>query len=239
MNSDRLVKMGKCFREEYDYKRAYDCFLEAALDNEPEAILNLGFMYLNDEEPVRQNFAKAFHYLKKYYELTGESKGGYEIICSHKDIVECEEGRAAYRDYIEFMISQEEWEYYIIKGDEHRENGAYPKSDKEEMRCYKEAAKHGVKMGLECLAEKYYRGDGIKQDYKKAYDILQSYEGAASYKKDRILGEMFYYGRGVKKDKKRGISILKDIVQSDDPWKEMDYDYELARDLLESIENKE
>ena len=50
---------------------------------------------------------------------------------------------------------------------------------------------------------------------------------------------MFYYGRGVKKDKKRGISILKDIVQSDDPWKEMDYDYELARDLLESIEGKE
>lgn len=239
MNTDRLVKMGKCFREEYDYERAYYCFLEAALDNDPEAILNLGYMYLNEEEPVRRDFGKAFNYLKKYYELTGKPKGGYEVILVHEDIEESEEGRAAYRDYIEFMISHEEWDYYVIKGNEFRDNGVYPKSDEEEMRCYRAAGKHGVKMGWECLAEKYYRGDGIKQDYKKAYDILQSYEGTASYKKNRILGEMFYYGRGVEKDIEKAVHILKEIVQSDNPWREMDYDYELARDLLGSIDDKE
>ena len=236
MTAARLVTMGKCYMEEYDYEMAYRCFLDAALQNNADAILNLGIMYLCGSEVVQQDFVKAFHYLKLDYEMTGIIRTGFDVSEARIEILESIEGKEAYRDYIEFLINNQEWHYYIIKGEEYRDNGLYPKSVEEEIKCYQEAWKHGVSMGLECLAEMYYAGRDVKQDYKKAYELLQSYDGSASFTKDRIIGEMYYYGRYLEKDVGKAVEIFKDIINSDNPWREYDRDYTLVRELLGKIE---
>ena len=74
MTAARLVTMGKCYMEEYDYEMAYRCFLDAALQNNADAILNLGIMYLDGSEVLRQDFDDACHLLQWSDDTLGVQK---------------------------------------------------------------------------------------------------------------------------------------------------------------------
>ena len=231
MTDKELVKLGKECLDEFDYGPAYCYFLEAALMNNADACFNLGLLYLYGESVVPQQFDKAFHYLELGYELSGEDRGEPEINEVRPDIISDAIGRRSYREYIEFMLEHEEWHYYIIKGGELQGDGVYPGNVDEEIKCYEEAYKHGIEYGLDCLADLYYHGRGGIQDYKKAYELLQSTD-SDSFMKNFILGEMYDYGHYVAKDSEKATEYYRKIVDSDCDWKIYDTHYEIACERL-------
>lgn len=64
-----LTQIGKYYRDSRLLENAYTYFLESALScDDPEAIENLGLLYLYGEYP-RRDYEKAFRYLRKAYDM--------------------------------------------------------------------------------------------------------------------------------------------------------------------------
>ncbi len=90
-------------------------------------------------------------------------------------------------------------------------------------------------IGRELIAEMYYLRKEVPQDYKKAYDLWQSYEGSASFTKDYCIGEMYYYGRYLKYDLKKAKELFEKVVE-DGQGLEIECDYvKLAREKLKEM----
>ena len=234
MDTKKLLEIGIAHMDESDYEHAYRCFQEAALKEEPKAVLYLGYMYLYGMY-VKRDYEKAFRYFKTYFEMTGSLEPLPDLAWESDNVMGCAEGRNEYHDYIEFLIEKEDWRALILKGDEIQKGIVYEKDPKECMRCYEEAWGHGIKMGNECLGEIYYLGELVEADYDKARECFERYEGMASLLKPYYIAEMYRLGRGYEQDVQKAIEIYESIIETDDPWDHEDEYYKKAKKRLEEL----
>lgn len=235
MRTEELTELGDAYADEADFEEAYRMYLEAALAGDADACLRLAWFYLYGNEYIDQDFAKGFHYLVTVYELSGKIRGGLDLVRlsevhSHEEAWKC-----AFRDYIEAMLQHEEWSFLILKGNNMREDGLYPPNAAEEIRCYEAAWDHGIELGHELIAEMYYHGRGVDQDYKKAYELLTSYESKdISLAKPYFLGEMYLNGYYVEQDKEKATEYFREITARDGFWERDEY-YGMAVERLEEM----
>ena len=234
MNSRELIELGRDHLEEYEVEEAYRCFLEAALMDDPEAIIELGIAYLYGRG-VNEDFKKAFHYFKTAYTLKRDLSMMWDISEVRDDLILTEEGRNAYMDFIEFLLENEEWEMYIYMADEYSDGGIFPENTEKKIEYLNKAIEHGIDMGFDCLGEMYFLGEKVEQDYKRAYEYFMSYEGNASFAKPYYLGEMYRRGLYPKKDADKAKQLYLSITESDNPAKYYDKYYEPAAEHLKLI----
>ena len=78
--------------------------------------------------------------------------------------------------------------------------GEYVKRDVHRaIEFYQKAADEGMDFGYECIGKLYFEGNGVPQDYEKAYKYIMKSKrksGMSHY----LLGEMYRQGLYVKKD---------------------------------------
>lgn len=195
---------------------------------------------------VEENYEKAFYYLGMVYDLTGEIEGMREVSESLPEIDASYTGRNAHRKYIDHLyeaahLSDNKKETAIIdilKGNELLRGVTYPRDAQEAIKCYEEAAELGESVGNELIGEMYFHGDGVEQDYKKAFGYFQKSRKYRSFAKHYYLGEMYLHGLYVKKNIDRAIREFRSITEAEGEYKELDKHYELAREELKRIEGE-
>ncbi len=151
--------------EYYNYMRmeeeAYVYYLEAALsENDPEALYNLGRMYLSGRY-VEKDYVKAFKYFKQSYDLSGSLDCIFWIMDNSEDIAKDKEGRKEFRDFFDYLLDNGEWALYITVGGEYGAGKIYDYDVKKQIECYEKAIEKGIDMGYDCLAELYYEGQNL------------------------------------------------------------------------------
>lgn len=235
MTSEKLFETGR--NEEYtcNYEDAYDYFLEAAHMGNVRAIERLAVFYLYGCG-VSRSYEKAFMYLRKAFDLSGREWASYDISDCRPEIIGCEEGRAAYRGYLDYLLSQGCRNAYIYKADELRSGGVYSKDMDEAVRLLEEAFRLGENEAAGMLAEIYFIGKNIEKDYEKAYRYLQMCKGNP-FIKLYYLGEMHLNGICVEKNIDAAVEYYRSIVDSDVSWKTIDLYYELAGKRLDQIKS--
>ena len=235
MTIQEIVDLGKAYRDERSYEEAYGYFLEGAIANNAEAIENLGLLYLLGEG-VDQNEEKAFRYYRMYYDMTGDKDMLMNISDCLSDLLNRKEGCRLYRELLEYLIDNGEWDIWIQKGFGYREGTAYPKDLFKAIDCFEQAISHGVSMGYECLGEMYFLGEGVEQNYKKAYEFFQSCEGHSSFIKPYYLGEMYRLGLYVENNFDKAKQEYRRIVDSPVKMRAVDSYYIKAARRLRYIE---
>ncbi|MDO5046176.1 tetratricopeptide repeat protein [Campylobacter sp.] len=69
--------------------------------------------------------------------------------------------------------------------------------------------------GCNYMAVSYYLGRGVKQDYKKSFEIYKDSCAKGNLNACQSIGIMYRDGRGVKQDVKRAIEILSSLCHSE------------------------
>ena len=64
------------------------------------------------------------------------------------------------------------------------------------------------------LANRYYTGDGVKQDYKTAIDYFKKAEELGNKNGSYGIAECYYYGRGIKQDYEKAYNIFYDLMKN-------------------------
>lgn len=232
-NRDLMVR-AKCCRDDRVYDKAYELFSEAALSNNPIAIKNIGIMYLYGEG-VEEKYEKAFRYFKRSYDISKDIHLIRHVMVAHEDIVASDKGGSLYRDFIEYLLKQQEWELLILKAEELAKGVIYPKDIFGMLSCYEEAIKHGVLLGAECLGEIYFLGEYVETDYEMAYKYFSSFSGNMSFAKPYYLGRMYEEGLFLKKDVNKALDEYKKITCSSIPMKSCDTFYLKAEKRVRSL----
>lgn len=235
MTVQELVLKGKYNRDERRYEKSYKFFLEAALEDDPIAIKNLGTAYIY-EEGVCQDFEKGFHYLRRAYDLSKDASVIWHVMAIHDIVIGDRRGKQLYREFIDYLIDRKEWSAYIVKANEYAPNGAYPYSVENKIECYEKAISHGLNVGADCLGEMFFLGKEVGCDYKKAYDYFQSYQGFESFAKPYYLGRMYESGLYVVRNLDKARKEYRKIVNSNIPMRGSDVFYIKAAERLRNIE---
>ncbi len=236
MDSKHMVELGKCRVDERRYEEAYPYFLEGALAEYPEAIKQLAQLYLYGDG-VNQDFKKAFHYFRVYYDLSGKLDFMWPVISTREDIICNSVGRTEYSYILDYLTSKGEWTIYIIKADEYSKGGIYPRNPEKKLECLETALMKGGRFAAEAIGQMYYLGDEIPQDYLKAYEYFTMYEGEESFVKPYYLGEMYLNGICVEQNIEKARQFYEEIIDSDVPMKSMDDFYYKAAERLQELRN--
>ena len=126
---------------------------------------------------------------------------------------------------------------FVFIGSSYETGGDYfEKNPETAMKWYKMAASRGVDYAYACMGELYYKGEGVKQDLGKAYELF-----VKSGEKETLplyyLGLMYELGQGVPKDTEKAKEYyLKIINEYPAPEKYGDLHYDLASERLEGLE---
>ncbi len=236
MDSKYLVELGKCRVDECRFEEAYPYFLEGSLADDSEAIKQLAQLYLYGDG-VKQDYKKAFHYFRIYYDLSEELGCIWPIMSVREDVISSSVGRNEYSNLLDYLISKEEWPIYIIKADEYSKDGIYPQNPEKKLECLNTALINGIRFAAEAIGQMYCLGDEISRDYQKAYDYFTMYEGDESFVKPYFLGEMYLNGDFVEQDIEKAKQLFEKIVDSDVPMKSMDDFYYMAAERLQELRN--
>jgi len=81
----------------------------------------------------------------------------------------------------------------------------------------KALAVKSVPSGLNNMGSRYQYGDGVSQDYTKAFSLYQKAANAGLAIAKTNLGYMYDNGLGIKKNKLKAISLYKSAATSSDP----------------------
>ena len=230
-----LTQRGKYYRDCSLYERAYWFFLEAAYsEGDMEAIENIGLLYLYGEYP-RQDFTKAFKYLRKAYAATGNARMIGKIMEARKDISEDANGRMQYKEFLEFLAESGETRAYILMAQEYGEGIIFPYSIDMKIECLKAAADRGESFGYECLGEMYFKGDGVERCYKKAYEFFNMTDCNSSFVRPYCLAEMYRKGLYVEKKVDKAAEYYAWIANAEVHMKACDPYYLRACELLAKL----
>ena len=235
MNSIKLYEKGHSLAYMMNYEAAYDYFIEAAHLGNARAIKDLGIFYLYGRG-VPQSYEKAFHYLRIAYDICGKIWAAYEVSDCLNEIRTCEEGRSAYREYLDYLVGRDDLEAFVYKVMECLDGGVYPRDVTEAIRLCELLIERGESFGAELLGEMYCEGKYVEQDYEKAYRYLNATEDSRAFLKKYILGVMYLDGLYIEQDTSKAIDYFKSIVDSDSFMKEEDYYYHEAKSRLVEIE---
>ena len=195
--------------------------------------------------------------LAKEYEEAGNEEEAYRLYLEAAQADENGEaiyriGRIYYeRDYYEhfdgskcckyFELAHERGadmssDVYIVMG-AHRKNGLSGIQQDYALakKWYEIAIEKGCDYGYVCLGEMYYLGEGVEQDYKKAYELFvrsDSCEPMTMY----YLGRMHEFGEYVPKDIEKAREYY-EIAIKDDYYGDMHAN--LARQELRELDEAE
>ncbi len=234
MTDMEWLHLGMNYRDNQDYEEAYNCFHKAALMNNPDAIKNLGVLYIYGEG-VEQDLGKAIDYFRRVYDLNGSQDWLWHMLIMHDEFSKNKSCRRLYRSLLEYLLEHQEWKMLIIIGLEYDKGTIFPKDDKKRIECYEEAMKHGVKIGAECLGEMYFLGDGVERDYEKSYEMFMKFDGNASFIKPYYLGEMYRNGFYVQQNMELAEQEYKKIIESEVSMKSADIYYDKAAGRLREM----
>ena len=193
-----------------------------------------GLFTIRDDSPER-DIHLGFHFIKQAYDY-GVPISHYEIAKLYDSLVKTSEGRAEYRDYIEYRFDKGEGDFAIVIADEYRAGIIYPKNIEDAIVYYEAAAKHGIHMGYDCLGELYFKGEEVEQDYEKAYQYFTSYNGYESFTKIYCLGVLYQQGICVPQDLEKAAELFRMIVDNDSEYAKEDDYYKPAKKQLKITE---
>lgn len=115
-------------------------------------------------------------------------------------------------------------------GDRYRE-----KAPETAMKWYEMAADEGVDYAYACMGELYFKGEGVEQDYKKAYDLFKK-SGEQETLPLYYLGLMYEEGLYVDADRKKAGEYYEKVVKEHRDCKAYgDLHYELAEKRLTAM----
>ena len=102
------------------------------------------------------------------------------------------------------------------------------------------------------LGNRYYTGNGVKQDYKMAIDYFRKAEEIGNKNGSYGIAECYYYGRGIKQDYEKAYNIFYDLMENYDDTRSAYYiglmyyeghvveqDYERAFNIFKDLMKKE
>lgn len=108
-----------------------------------------------------------------------------------------------------------------------------PKDTRRAIEFYEKAADVGDGYGYECIGALYFEGDGVPQDYDKAYAYFKKSKSQSSSTL-YMIGEMYRMGVHFKQNMKKANKYYQMIVDGagDYPEEYMDKYYEFALERL-------
>ncbi len=232
---NELVKQGKYYSGCGLHEEAYRYFLEAAMkDEDTDAYFWLGRMYLYGWH-VRKDYEKAFKYFKDGYDVDGPNYFLADIMEERKEIAKDKRGRELFIDLLEYMLECGEKNTLISIGLEYGSGDIYPLNYEKQRACYQKAIDCGINMGYECMGEVYFKGEGVEQDYKKAYEYFMKYDEFCSFLKPFCIAEMYRNGWYLEKNMEKAIELYKEIVESEGSYKTEDMYYLKSCEILEEL----
>jgi len=192
------------YREEPDYKGAFQWYSKAAAQKEPRAMYELGVLYTYGFG-VEKDYAKA---AKLFLESSEQGNVRAETMAGamYRD------GRGVQQDYkkaAKFFARAAEggWtnaDVYLaalyIKGNGVRQDYS------EAMRLYRKAADKGNPQAFAGIGWMYFKGLGVRQNYGEAmkwYLLAADHDNAEA---QTSIGYMYENGLGVPKDERKAIS---------------------------------
>lgn len=240
MKASELVERGDYFSSKKLYEEAYVCYLEAALsEKDGDAFYELGRMYLYGRY-VDRDYAKAFKYFRISFDITGSSRGMIDIMLNEYDeITSDKEGRRNCRNYFDYMLEHGEFCMYVTIGCEYGIGRLYDLDYQRKIDYMYKAIEKGYNIGYDIIAEMYFEGKGVEQNYEKAYEFLMQYKGKASTAKPFILAEMYRCGLYLKTDIDKAMDLYRSVIDDFDEIPEApDEYYQRACEIIKKMKGE-
>ena len=192
-----------------DYKKAFYWYQKAFKQDSSEAATKLGEMY-EQGKYVKQDINKA----KEYYEKAEILKFMEKQSAEMKDIVNIpyKEREDYVYTYFRKEITNKELEkalyylsynFYELRKEDIKKINELKDID---YKKYEELANKGDSFAQLVVADRYYKGIGVKQDFAKAFEYF-SKSSATQRCAESALGNMYFKGEGVEKDTQRAIDL--------------------------------
>ena len=124
------------------------------------------------------------------------------------------------RKYVLLLAEENDPVGLIMLGTDYQKGRLFPKDAQKALELFQKAVELGCQFGNECIGEMYYFGDGVSQDYQKAYEYLTKSEGSKSPVTYFLLGEMFREGHYVEKNEELAVEQYYNVVTA--KYAEMD-----------------
>lgn len=109
-----------------------------------------------------------------------------------------------YISYLKKLVDSGDVRAMIMLADSYAKGDEVPQDGNEAIRICKLAVKHGCSYGNDFIGEMYFKGEGVKRDYEKAYKYLTKnggrVEDSNSFVTGYFLAEMYRLGLYVKQD---------------------------------------
>lgn len=184
---------------EVNNKLAHDYFTLAAKQLDPQALCNLGIMYISGE-------------IFEDKIMSHENELNMDTIRDGLKI----DNKKAYDYFIAASKLDNGQAYYMLA--EMSLNNQHIKKDLEYIfNCYKQAVDNGYIKAALHLAECYECGHGTKQDYRQSFKWYETASRIGIKAAKSKLADFYVYGHGVKKNPIKAEYYLKNLAKSGDP----------------------
>ncbi len=205
--------------ENKEYAQAYELYLEAAIDQEPRAIMQLAKMYYWGVY-VRKDYKKAYD----YYRILADANDteAMEKVISITFMLRDEKGyieefgmsedNERIINYLSYLVDQGDTKALIYLGGEYELGISVKQNVKKAVEIYEKAVEMGDKFGNEMLGELFFSGTYTETDYDKAfhyYSLNPELQLSSTYR----LAQMYDGALGTSKDYEKAIELYKDFVE--------------------------
>ena len=200
-----------------DYKKAFYWYQKAFKQDSSEVAMKLGEMY-EQGKYVKQDLNKA----KEYYEKAEILKFMEEQSAKMKDIANMSYNeREDYADkpYDKEKTSEELekslyalfYNFYAIRKDINKINDLKDI----DYKTYEKLADKGDNFAQLVIADRYYKGIGVKQDFTKAFEYF-SKASTTQRCAESALGNMYFKGEGIEKDIQKAIDLWTNNIYTEE-----------------------
>ena len=232
MDVEEIIKKAEELYYDNDLEQAYELYLEAASCGHPKAFERLGDMYFFGMY-VRQDHKKSM----AYYDILAQ-KGNLSAMSEVVDLMAMTEDDSGvcdpekYMRYLNALSDSGNGNYKISLGLEYV-RGLYVERDIEKaIELFETAVKLGKTFGYSCIADLYFDGEHVPQDYKKAKQYYEK-DGPEELAPLYRLAIIYDEGLETEKNPKKALELYKAFRQ------EYEDRIELMKDIdVECYEDK-
>ncbi len=212
MDVEEIIKKAEELYYDNDLEQAYELYLEAASCGHPKAFERLGDMYFFGMY-VRQDHKKSM----AYYDILAQ-KGNLSAMSEVVDLMAMTEDDSGvcdpekYMRYLNALSDSGNGIYKISLGLEYV-RGLYVERDIEKaIELFETAVKLGKTFGYSCIADLYFDGEHVPQDYKKAKQYYEK-DGPEELTPLYRLAIIYDEGLETEKNPKKALELYKAFRQ--------------------------
>ena len=212
MDVEEIIKKAEELYYDNDLEQAYELYLEAASCGHPKAFERLGDMYFFGMY-VRQDHKKSM----AYYDILAQ-KGNLSAMSEVVDLMAMTEDDSGVCDpekYMRYLNALSDFGngiYKISLGLEYV-RGLYVERDIEKaIELFETAVKLGKTFGYSCIADLYFDGEHVPQDYKKAKQYYEK-DGPEELAPLYRLAIIYDEGLETEKNPKKALELYKAFRQ--------------------------